>query len=153
RALLPAGHYRHVHQRNGYRRQRRENGRPLRAAGLDRQCLRCRGIEKTLPAGLPQGAAGGRSECHARHHRGQGQEAQGAGSVMAIEVKQAALTLPRIKVARLERGWTVRQLAAAAGVSLATVSRVEAGREPSLQVALRLARALDFPIEELWTIA
>ncbi len=72
---------------------------------------------------------------------------------MAIEVKQAALTLPRIKVARLERGWTVRQLAAAAGVSLATVSRVEAGREPSLQVALRLARALDFPIEELWTIA
>ncbi len=72
---------------------------------------------------------------------------------MAIEVKQRVLTVLRLKLARLERGWTVRQLAAASGVSSPSISRAESGKEPSLGTALRLARALDVPIDELWTIA
>lgn len=45
--------------------------------------------------------------------------------------------------ARLERGWTQAQLAEAAGVSKATVERLENGASTQLHNLLRCLRALD----------
>ena len=45
--------------------------------------------------------------------------------------------------ARLERGWTQAQLAEAAGVSKATVERLENGSSTQLHNLLRCLRALD----------
>lgn len=53
------------------------------------------------------------------------------------------------RVVRLRRGWRQRDLAAAAGVSAATVSRIERGRFGSLSVdvLLRVGAALDIRVD------
>lgn len=51
---------------------------------------------------------------------------------------------------RLARGWTLDRLAEATGAGRATISNVEMGKwNPSLRVALALARVLDTTVEEL----
>ena len=60
---------------------------------------------------------------------------------------------PRIRALRQERGLSVRQLAAEVGVSAATISQVERDiNDPSLNTLRRIARALDTPIFDLFTV-
>ena len=57
----------------------------------------------------------------------------------------------RLRLARQARGYSQQQLAGMAGVSRQAVSAVEAGHsDPSLRVALALARALGTGVEELF---
>lgn len=57
----------------------------------------------------------------------------------------------KIREKRQERGMTLRELAKAAGVSVAFISFVERDlRTPRLEVALRIARTLDCQIEDLF---
>jgi putative molybdopterin biosynthesis protein len=57
----------------------------------------------------------------------------------------------RLRLARQARGFSQQQLAGMAGVSRQAVSAVEAGHsDPSLRVALALARALGTGVEELF---
>jgi putative molybdopterin biosynthesis protein len=57
----------------------------------------------------------------------------------------------RLRMARQMRGFSQQQLAGMAGVSRQAVSSVEAGHsDPSLRVALVLARALGMTVEELF---
>lgn len=57
---------------------------------------------------------------------------------------------PKLRRARRERNLTLEELAAAAGISVAHLSRLEAGaRQPSLDGLLRLAFGLGIPVNEL----
>ena len=57
----------------------------------------------------------------------------------------------RLRLARQARGFSQQQLAGMAGVSRQAVSAVESGlSDPSLRVALALARALGLTVEELF---
>lgn len=59
----------------------------------------------------------------------------------------------RLRLARLARGLSQAELAQAAGVSRQAVAGVEAGRwDPSLRVALGLARALSLGVEDLFGV-
>lgn len=59
---------------------------------------------------------------------------------------------PRLRALRLEKGLSVRQLAAQVGVSAATISQVERDiNDPSLSTLRRLARALETPLFDLFT--
>lgn len=54
---------------------------------------------------------------------------------------------------RTERRWTQAELAQKVGVSRQTINSVETGRfEPSLTLALKLARLLEAPVETLFTL-
>jgi len=60
-------------------------------------------------------------------------------------VEQLAANL--LKLARLERGWSQRQLAAAAKMPVSTVARIESGvRQPSLVTLARLLAAADLEL-------
>ncbi|WP_309660976.1 helix-turn-helix transcriptional regulator [Sphingomonas sp.] len=60
----------------------------------------------------------------------------------------------RIREAREARGWTQAELAARIGVSRKTVNTVENRVfTPSTLIALKLARALDLPVEDLFSIS
>lgn len=52
-----------------------------------------------------------------------------------------------VQTTRLECGWSQSELAAQAGVSRPTVSRIELGDEPSMRTARKLAAALGLAIE------
>ena len=57
----------------------------------------------------------------------------------------------RLKEKRSELGWTQAQLAEACGVTRKTVNTVENGVFfPSALLAIKLARALNLPVEELF---
>ncbi len=57
---------------------------------------------------------------------------------------------PRLQAVRHKRGATLAQLSVTTGVSISTLSRLEAGRRrPTLELLLLLARALQVPLEEL----
>jgi transcriptional regulator with XRE-family HTH domain len=57
---------------------------------------------------------------------------------------------PRLRALRTRRGLTLSQLAAATGVSVSTLSRLESGgRRPTLELLLPLARAHQVPLDEL----
>jgi putative transcriptional regulator len=59
----------------------------------------------------------------------------------------------RLREAREAKGWTQAELAARIGVSRKTVNTVENGVfTPSTVVALKLARALDEPVEALFSL-
>jgi transcriptional regulator with XRE-family HTH domain len=51
--------------------------------------------------------------------------------------------------ARAERRWSRERLAAEAGFSLATLVRVEGGRQPSVSHLLALADALEMSLDDL----
>jgi putative transcriptional regulator len=54
---------------------------------------------------------------------------------------------------RSERSWTQAQLAAEAGVSRQTINSIETGRfEPSLSLALKLARLFDTSVEAIFSL-
>ena len=55
-----------------------------------------------------------------------------------------------IREKRKQKNWSQRDLAAAAGISNAEISRIEAGKrkEPSTSVLKEIAKALDTPFEE-----
>lgn len=59
---------------------------------------------------------------------------------------------PQVRAARLARGWTQTQLAAAVGITQGEMSHLERGTHlPSgLRKALAIARALDSTVEALW---
>lgn len=57
---------------------------------------------------------------------------------------------PRLKALRLQRSLTLADLAAATGISVSTLSRLESGqRRPNLELLLPLARAHAVPLDEL----
>ncbi len=59
----------------------------------------------------------------------------------------------RLRDLRLARGWSQTHLGELAGITRQTVHAIEAGRSvPSTEVALRLAEALDLPVETLFGI-
>jgi putative transcriptional regulator len=60
----------------------------------------------------------------------------------------------RLRELREERGWTQAELAARIGVSRKTVNTIE-NRVfvPSTLIALKLARALELPVEKLFSIS
>jgi putative transcriptional regulator len=52
---------------------------------------------------------------------------------------------------RNERGWTQAELASALGVSRQTIISIERGRfDPSLPLAISLARCFDKPVEQVF---
>ncbi|MFC7309223.1 helix-turn-helix domain-containing protein [Streptomyces monticola] len=57
---------------------------------------------------------------------------------------------PRLRALRRDRGITLAAVAATAGVSESTLSRLESGqRRPSLELLLPLARIYDVPLDDL----
>lgn len=54
----------------------------------------------------------------------------------------------RIYAARTARGWSLHELAAAAGVSTTPVTGIEQGREVEYSNAVRIAAALGIPLTE-----
>jgi transcriptional regulator with XRE-family HTH domain len=57
---------------------------------------------------------------------------------------------PRLKALRLSRDTTLAELAETTGISVSTLSRLEAGRRrPNLELLLPLARAHQVPLDEL----
>ncbi len=57
----------------------------------------------------------------------------------------------RLKVLRAERDWTQADLAARLDVSRQTVNAIEKGKyDPSLPLALRIARLFGLPIEDIF---
>lgn len=57
---------------------------------------------------------------------------------------------PRLRALRKRRATTLAQLAAATGISVSTLSRLESGRRrPNLELLLPLARAHGVPLDEL----
>ena len=62
--------------------------------------------------------------------------------------------ITRVNELRAERGWTQAQLATEAGVSRQTINSIETGRfEPSLTLALKLARLFDTPVESIFQLS
>lgn len=58
-----------------------------------------------------------------------------------------------LREARTARGWTQAELAEAVGVSRKTINTVENGVfVPSTTLALKLGRALEQPVEELFRL-
>lgn len=63
-----------------------------------------------------------------------------------------ALTRARLRALRLGRGWSLDDLAARAGLSASTISRIETGRRTiGLDVLVALARSLGVTVDELVT--
>ena len=57
---------------------------------------------------------------------------------------------PRLRMLRQQRGTTLAELAEETGISVSTLSRLEAGqRRPTLELLLPLARAHQVPLDEL----
>jgi transcriptional regulator with XRE-family HTH domain len=57
---------------------------------------------------------------------------------------------PRLRALRKQRGTTLTQLSEITGISVSTLSRLEAGgRKPTLELLLPLARAHHVPLDEL----
>ncbi|NLE97150.1 MAG: helix-turn-helix transcriptional regulator [Propionibacterium sp.] len=57
---------------------------------------------------------------------------------------------PRLRQARQDKGWTLEELAAGAGLSASTLSRLESGkRQATLELLLPLTRLLGIRIDDL----
>jgi putative transcriptional regulator len=65
-----------------------------------------------------------------------------------------AVMQSRLKVLRAEHGLTQADLGARIGVSRQAINAVETGKfDPSLELAYRLARVFDMPIESLFDLS
>jgi putative transcriptional regulator len=65
-----------------------------------------------------------------------------------------AETTSILRALREDRGWSQGRLAEEVGVSRQTINAIETGRfDPSLPLALRLARLLGRPVEEIFRLA
>lgn len=59
-----------------------------------------------------------------------------------------------LRALREQRGWSQGRLAEELGVSRQTINAIETGRfDPSLPLALRVARLVDLPVEEVFFLA
>lgn len=59
----------------------------------------------------------------------------------------------RLKVLRAERNWSQLELANRVGVSRQAINAVETGRfDPSLPLALKLARVFEAPVESIFEL-
>lgn len=59
----------------------------------------------------------------------------------------------RLKVERAERNWSQADLAERLSVSRQTINAIESGRyDPSLPLAMRMARLLEKPVEALFEL-
>lgn len=58
----------------------------------------------------------------------------------------------RVRLVRMKRGLTLKELAAASGVPVSTLADIEQGAEPRVYTAILLARALGVKVEQLWPI-
>ena len=57
----------------------------------------------------------------------------------------------RVKVLRVERGWSQVELAEKLGVSRQSVYAIESGKfDPSLPLAFKIAELFELPIEEIF---
>ena len=57
----------------------------------------------------------------------------------------------RLRVLRAERGWSQQELAERLGVSRQTINSIETERyDPSLQLALKLAKVFKMPVETIF---
>jgi transcriptional regulator with XRE-family HTH domain len=79
--------------------------------------------------------------------------AETANGLMGDEIEETLATVgPRLRAVREQRQATLAQLSQASGVSVSTLSRLESGgRQPTLELLLRLARAHGMPVDELLT--
>lgn len=60
----------------------------------------------------------------------------------------------RLKVMRAERNWSQQELGMRVGVSRQAINAVETGKfDPSLPLALKLARVFDSTVEALFQLA
>ena len=58
----------------------------------------------------------------------------------------------RLRVLRAERGWSQADLAERLNVSRQSVNAIETGKyDPSLPLALRIARLFELPVEQIFT--
>lgn len=65
-----------------------------------------------------------------------------------METERAVTELERLRVAK---GWSRERLAGEAGLSLATIERIELGRRtPQLTTAVKIANALGVGLDELF---
>ena len=72
---------------------------------------------------------------------------------MTPKAPQARSFYTRIPLIRTERGISRKELAAAVGVHYQTIGYIERGEySPSLDLALRLARHLELPVEALFSL-
>src|SRR5207245_2465831 len=62
------------------------------------------------------------------------------------------MIVSRITAVRMALGLSMRDLAGICDLSVATVSRAESGKDVSLAHAMRISRALNRTIEELWML-
>ena len=59
----------------------------------------------------------------------------------------------RIRVLRAEREWSQQEVGTRVGVSRQAMNAVETGRfDPSLPLALKLARVFDTTVEAIWEL-
>ena len=59
----------------------------------------------------------------------------------------------RLHLLRGAKGWTQGELAQRVGVSRQTINSIETGRfEPSLTLALKLARLFELPVESIFEL-
>jgi len=70
-------------------------------------------------------------------------------TTIAEQIKQRSLIAGRIKQKRKTNGLTREQLAVAAGVSAATVGRIERGERGALDTLIALAGALNTTLLDL----
>ncbi len=70
---------------------------------------------------------------------------------MALSEKISPTIGPRLRHIRLEKGFTIETLAAAADLDKGFLSRLERGtKRPSVETVLRLSAALDVPVGQLF---
>lgn len=70
---------------------------------------------------------------------------------MPLSEKISPTIGPRLRHIRLEKGFTVETLAAAAGLDKGFLSRLERGtKRPSIETVLRLSAALEVPVGQLF---
>lgn len=55
-----------------------------------------------------------------------------------------------VKRIRIRRKMTLEDLAEASGVPVSTISDIERGAEPRVSTAIRIAKALKTPVEQIW---
>jgi putative transcriptional regulator len=59
----------------------------------------------------------------------------------------------RLRVNRAEKNWSQQELGSRVGVSRQAINAVETGRfDPSLPLAMKIARAFDTTIERIWEL-
>ena len=105
----------------------------------------------TGSGGMASGSGGRSGGRRASDRNAGGSGAGGSGAGGSGTSSSAAGSGMRLRLARQARGFSQQQLAGMAAVSRQAVSAVEAGHsDPSLRVALAVARALGTTVEELF---